>query len=118
MNRHAPLPLQFTRLTVVVDSVEELAAGWQRSRNLSKLSLNILPDRHRVEAGELASDARHEELATVLVLDESPEDGRDLQSSLFVDLRGEVSPEHPYTPSKSNKIHSMVEGVEASVNNQ
>src|SRR5262249_18550071 len=84
----APLRVELSGLAEVADAIEEAEPGRMCHRHLPQLFLEVEPDWHRLDPDVLAREARQEELAAVLRLEERSESVRHLESSLVIDTCG------------------------------
>src|SRR5919197_5430614 len=108
MDHHASLRVDFRGLPVVADPVEELEPRGVRGRGPCELLLEREPDGHRINADVLPREARHEQLGSVLPLDEGTKGVRDLEPPLVIDFGGVIAPEHVdllhFAPQNSTPI--------------
>src|ERR1700741_4096747 len=81
----AALRVEFARLAVVVDAVEELDDRRMVPRRLRQPLLDGEPHTHWIDAHRFAGHARDEDVRPSLVLDQAAEERRNLQTPLFVD---------------------------------
>ena len=78
LNQHAPLRIQFGHLSVEIHAIQEPPPRRVRGGHLRESTLDVEPDRHRINLYRMARQARHEEFRAVILLDGSTKPIRNL----------------------------------------
>ena len=89
----AALPVEFADLAEVVDAIEELQPRRVALTGISaSFCFDLQPDGHRINAHAFPRQARDEDVAAVLVLNERTKAVRDLEPAFVVDFGWGVAP--------------------------
>src|SRR5207244_1080582 len=93
-NEHAPLRVEFTQLSEVVDSIEKPHPRRMRAGHVLQSFLDREPSRHAINAHGLACYAGDVQVRTLLVLNQGSKRVRDLGPTLRVNLGGIGAAKH------------------------